>query len=107
MLKTDGNGPMVHATVYDGVLAIYHMGKAFGYKPVKADFGVAYVPTGILMGFFVKQATAKQYIEHLLAYHADALASADTLEAAKRDLYDVWRGFYRRDFPPFPVPEEQ
>lgn len=107
VLRTDGNSSTVEATVFDGLLAIYHWSKAFGRKPTKTDFQVAYVPTGILVGFFKRESTAKQYIEHLLAYHADALASADTLEATKHTLQEAWQGFYRRDFAAFPVPEEK
>lgn len=105
VLKADGNSSTVEATVFDDLLALYRYSKVFGERPSKTDFTVGYVPTGIALGFFRKQATAKAYIEFLLTEHADATASAQALEENKYALRRAWLSFYRRDFPAYPVPE--
>ena len=105
VLRTDGNSSTVEAQVYDGLLALWRFSKAFSLRPGPLDFQVSYVPDGMLVGYFKKQATAKAYIEHLLAYCDDALWR--TGAARGHALHPVWRGFYRRDFPAYPIPEEQ
>ena len=105
--KTDGNSSTVEAQVYDGLLALYRYSKAFSERPSKTDFTVGYVPTGIALGFFRKQVTAKAYIEFLLTEHADAVASAQALEENKYALRRAWLSFYRRDFAAYPIPEEK
>lgn len=103
--KTDGNSSTVEAQVYDGLLALWRFSKAFSLRPGPLDFQVSYVPDGMLVGYFKKQSTAKAYIEHLLAYCDDALWQPGAVRA--RALHPVWVGFYRRDFPAFPLPEEK
>lgn len=103
--RADGNTMTVDATVYDETLALYRYSKAYGRKPMPLDFLVATVADGLLVGYFKKQATAKAYIEHLLAYHRDALSKPNT--ERNNLLLSTWQGFYRRDFPAFPIPEEK